>query len=71
MVMKRVTDWSPEDAQRLRRFRKSLRLTQAAMGARLGLGQSTISKLESGKQLSTVIVAAVRIYLEYGNRGAA
>lgn len=41
-------------AEKVRRFRKRIGLTQAELGARLFLAQSTVSEIERGVQFLTI-----------------
>jgi len=60
----------------IRRARRQARLTQAALGAKTGLRQATISELERGEgdvRLSTVldVLAALGLELVIDERGRA
>jgi len=65
MVMKLAQDWTTEELARMKRHRKRLGLTQAQLADKLGVKQSMISRMEHGRTPSTVVAAAIRIYLNH------
>lgn len=65
MVLKLEHSWSAEEGARLKRSRKAKGWSQWSLARKLGVDQSMISRLEKGRPPSTVVAAAVRLYLDH------